>query len=192
MFNHLASPLDCAIRGSRRLIGASLVASLAILSLIAPAIAAASAENPRVVALLSARIQNDNDGLDPLSDEETHRITKVGELFKEKLSASGAYKFVDVPQPVRTKIESGQFIGQCSGCEVDYGKQIGVDTVAWIEVQKVSNLILNLNVYMADVETKKMSFIHSVDIRGNTDESWLRSMTYLINNYLLTTPPQTN
>ena len=27
---------------------------------------------------------------------------------------------------------------------------VGADLVAWIRVQKVSNLILNMNVYMAD------------------------------------------
>jgi hypothetical protein len=31
-----------------------------------------------------------------------------------------------------------------------------------------------------------MAFVHSVDIRGNTDESWMRSLTYLLSNYLLT------
>ena len=57
--------------------------------------------------------------------------------------------------------------------------------MAWVTVQKVSNLILNINVYMADVANDKMTFIKSVDVRGNTDESWSRSMTYLLNNYLL-------
>ena len=42
---------------------------------------------------------------------------------------------------------------------------------------KVSNLILNMNVYLADVASQKMAFVHSVDIRGNTDESWMRSLT---------------
>ena len=35
---------------------------------------------------------------------------------------------------------------------------------------KVSDLILNLNVYMADIADRKLTFVHSVDIRGNTDE----------------------
>ena len=46
-------------------------------------------------------------------------------------------------------------------------------------------MILNLNVYMANVSSKKMTFVHSVDIRGNTDESWTRSLKYLLDNYLL-------
>ena len=57
-------------------------------------------------------------------------------------------------------------------------------------MQKISNLILNMNVYMADVASKKVTFIHSVDIRNNTDELWMRALTYLVQNYVLTTPSQ--
>ena len=49
----------------------------------------------------------------------------------------------------------------------------------------MSNLILNPNVYMADVDTGQMTFLRSVDIRGNTDRSWTRGLTYLVENYLL-------
>jgi hypothetical protein len=38
---------------------------------------------------------------------------------------------------------------------------------------------------MADVAAKKLVFVHSVDIRGNTNESWTRGLTYLLKNYLL-------
>ena len=45
--------------------------------------------------------------------------------------------------------------------------------VGW--VQKVSNLILNVNVVIRDVSTREQVFASSVDIRGNTDESWLHA-----------------
>jgi hypothetical protein len=38
---------------------------------------------------------------------------------------------------------------------------------------------------MADVASRKLTFVHSVDIRGNTDESWKRGLAYLVKNYLL-------
>ena len=38
---------------------------------------------------------------------------------------------------------------------------------------------------LADVAAKKLVFVHSVDIRGNTNESWTRGLTYLLKNYLL-------
>ena len=55
-------------------------------------------------------------------------------------------------------------------------------------VQKVSNLILNINVYMEDAQSGTMKFARSVDIRGNTDESWRRGLDYLLRNYLLREP----
>ena len=51
-------------------------------------------------------------------------------------------------------------------------------------------IILNMNVYMADVSSKQMIVVHSVDRRGNTNESWSRSLNYLLDNYLLGQPTQ--
>ena len=61
-------------------------------------------------------------------------------------------------------------------------------------MQKVSNLILNMNVYIEDVATKKMLLVSSVDLRGNTDESWSRSLVYLVKNSVLpaNTKPSTD
>ena len=42
-----------------------------------------------------------------------------------------------------------------------------------------------MNVYMEDVATKKMLLVSSVDLRGNTDDTWSRSLTYLVKNSVL-------
>jgi hypothetical protein len=55
-------------------------------------------------------------------------------------------------------------------------------------VQKVSNLILNINVYMENVQAGKMEFVKSVDIRGNTDESWRHGLDYMLRHYLFAKP----
>ncbi|MGL4396221.1 MAG: DUF3280 domain-containing protein [Hyphomicrobium sp.] len=146
---------------------------------------AESPESPKSVALLGAFIQNDNEGLDPTSDAERARLRMLERMFSEQMASTGKFKFVPITDELRARIAAGQPIGSCSGCEVDYGKSASADLVAWIIVQKVSNLILNLNVYIGDVQADKMTFIHSVDIRGNTDESWSRSLTYLMQNYYL-------
>ena len=54
---------------------------------------------------------------------------------------------------------------------------------AWATVQKARNLILNINVYREDARTSKMEFVKSVDIRGNTDESWQRGLDYILRHY---------
>ncbi len=45
---------------------------------------------------------------------------------------------------------------------------------------EVSNLILNLNVGIREADGKRKVFAASVDIRGNTDESWRHGIRYLI------------
>lgn len=149
------------------------------------AVAETTGGNLNKVAFLGVQFQNDNEGLEPTSDAERARSKSIEDQFKAALENSGKYKFVAVTPEVAEKIKTGQTIGECNGCEVEFGKQLGADGIAWIKVQKVSNLILNMNVYMADVKTAKMTFLHSVDIRGNTDESWKRSLTYLLDNYFL-------
>lgn len=142
--------------------------------------------NPvKTVALLSVQFLNDHQDLEPTTDAERARSTSIAELFEAKLEASARYRFASVPVDATAKIAAGPEIGNCGGCEFEYGKQLGGDFPAWIVAQKVSDLILNINVYMTDVSAKKLTFVHSVDIRGNSDEACARGMAYLVRNYLL-------
>jgi Protein of unknown function (DUF2380) len=152
------------------------------------AAADAPAEPAKSVALLNVQFLNDHEDLEPTTAAERARLALIASLFKAKLEASGRYTFVSIPADAAAKISAGPEVGACGGCEFGYGKALGADTAAWIVVQKVSDLILNINVYMADVAARKLAFVHSVDIRGDTDESWTRGITYLVKNYLLAGP----
>ena len=179
-------------RGPALNVPGRLVALLALcFALAAPLAAGASAADAgpaKKVAFLGVRMQNDNEGLDPTSDAERARQVKLQALFKTLLEGKGGFTLIEATPEIQKRIEAGRNIGDCNGCEVKFGKELGGDQIAWITVQKISNLILNMNVYMADVATEKMTYIHSVDIRGNTDESWSRSLTYLMQNYFEPVP----
>jgi Protein of unknown function (DUF2380) len=54
-------------------------------------------------------------------------------------------------------------------------------------LRKVSNLILNMNVQVSDAKTGPVISVKSVDMRGNTDESWSRAIDWLIRYDLLAT-----
>jgi hypothetical protein len=82
------------------------------------------------------------------------------------------------------KIAAGQRSAPAGAASLATARELGA-IPAWIVIQKVSDLILNINVYMADVGAGKLAFVHSVDIRGDTDESWTRGIAYLVKNYLL-------
>jgi hypothetical protein len=193
----IATDAGCGRRLCRReslFAGRARLAALGIAALLilgsvavgARSTAAGAPDDPvRVVALLNVQFLNDHADLEPTTNAERVRLASIESLFKAKLEASGRYKFVSIPADAAAKIAAGPEIGACGGCEFDYGKQLGADYAAWMVVQKVSDLILNINVYMIDVAAGKLVFVHSVDIRGNTDESWTRGITYLVENYLL-------
>ncbi|MDB5404236.1 MAG: hypothetical protein JWQ55_6254 [Rhodopila sp.] len=106
------------------------------------------------------------------------RLGRLDSQLRDALARSGRYTPVAVPT-------SPGEPWTCDGCEVDIARKAGaqVSVVGW--VQKVSNLILNINVVMRDVQTGQRIQAGSVDIRGDTDESWTHGMSFLINNRIL-------
>ena len=134
------------------------------------------------VAFVGFRIINDS--MEPVSEAEKNRARLLDALFQERLESTGRFEFIQIPEKVQSQIDSGPSIGECNGCEVEYGRKLDADLIAWGTVQKVSNLILNLNVYMGSVETGQMTYIKSVDIRGNTDTSWTKGLGWMLKHYM--------
>ena len=82
----------------------------------------------------------------------------------------------------------GPGLRRCNGCAGEYAKTLGADVAITGEIQKVSNLILNINVYVKDLKGDKPERAYSVDIRGDNDTSFDRGLKYLVKNNL--PPPQ--
>lgn len=167
---------------NHRAIRVGLAVILVLGALEAHALKAHAAEVPKV-ALVSMELINTS--LQPTTDAERARLDKIKTELGQLLDASGRYKVLPLPDEVAKAAAARPNIAGCAGCQIDWGKQAGADLVVWGTVQKVSNLILNINVYMDDVKTGKSVFGTSVDIRGNTDESWDRGIRYLVKNNIL-------
>jgi hypothetical protein len=176
------APAIAVLRRRRRLI---LLAGFAVLAVLAAPAMRAESDDPPTLGFLGVLFENDNASLEPTTDAERVRLERTGEEFQEQLAASGKFKIVSITDAVRAEVERGQMLGECAGCEAELGRKLGVDIVSWLRVQKVSNLILNLNVYMTDVATGKLLLARTVDLRGNTDTSWSRSLRYLVENVVL-------
>jgi hypothetical protein len=117
-----------------------------------------------------------NTSLEPTARAEVERIRMLDDFLRQKLMASSRFEIVDIPPEAAKEIASGPAISNCNGCQRKFAQRIGANWAAWGTVQKVSNLILNINLYIEDVGSGKMQFVRSVDIRGNTDESWWRGL----------------
>jgi hypothetical protein len=129
-----------------------------------------------------------NTSLEATAQAEVKRIRLLDEALRQKLAASGRFVIVDIPPDITWEIISGPSISNCNGCQREFAQRVGANWAAWGMVQKVSNLILNINVYMENAYSGKMEFARSVDIRGNTDESWRRGLDYLLRNYMFREP----
>lgn len=113
----------------------------------------------------------------PPTPAELDRLHRLGDQLRSDLAAR--YRIVDT-QPVAAGLSGMMSIRGCNGCELDLARQLGAEQLAYGWVQKVSNLILNVNLVIEDVASGKQLQAESVDIRGNTDESWSRGLRYLL------------
>jgi len=123
-----------------------------------------------------------------LRADETARVALVTDTLRRMLAERGV-TLVDL-SPLRARIDKAAPIRSCNGCEVDLAREAGAQVAVTGLVQKVSNLIINLNVTVRDVCDGRSIRAGFVDIRGNTDESWQRGMSYLVRNRL-SEPPLT-
>jgi Protein of unknown function (DUF2380) len=118
----------------------------------------------------------------PRNDEQD-RLKRVGDQLRKQLGESGKFQILDIA-PINAAAHQNN-LQACGGCDVKLAQQLGADLEITGVVQKVSNLILNINVYLRDVPTGRLVAVASVDMRGNTDESWSRAMRYVVRERLL-------
>lgn len=117
--------------------------------------------------------------------DQERRLGLIGARLREMMAERGL-KIIDV-EPARARIAKAP-IRSCNGCEAGIARGLGAETAATGTVQKISNLILNINLTLRDAVTGAVLRAGSVDIRGNTDDSWLRGLSYLVRNRLFDPP----
>ncbi|MEA2883210.1 MAG: hypothetical protein QOH32_2466 [Bradyrhizobium sp.] len=158
------------------------IATAIALTLLLPALAHAGPPKAAVFdfELLDTSLQGEMDG--PRGDEQ-QRLIRTSEQIRKGLAESGKFAVLDIA-PVSEAAHAAN-LQACGGCDVDLAQKLGADLAITGVVQKVSNLILSLNIYLRDAHTGRLITSMSADFRGNTDESWQRTASYLLRNRLL-------
>ncbi|TYC50324.1 DUF2380 domain-containing protein [Rhodobacterales bacterium] len=110
--------------------------------------------------------------------DQTERLALLEKLVKERFEAEGLV-LVDVA-PVAEKLSEITNPSQCYGCDVRLAKELGADYALVGAVNKVSNLILSIQLILRDSETGEIVRARSVGIRSNTDVSWSKGMNYIL------------
>ena len=114
-------------------------------------------------------------------DAQRDRLQTISRALRQEFSDRHFYKVLDnTPQQALIRDMESRFkLYDCNGCDADIGRALGADRTLTAWVQKVSNLILNINIQIRDVQSGEIVLTRSVDIRGNTDDSWLRGIHYM-------------
>ncbi|MDI3513839.1 MAG: hypothetical protein PWP40_1068 [Rhodocyclaceae bacterium] len=116
-------------------------------------------------------------------DAQQARLKMIEDEFRVQIGQRGLYTLVDnaphqaLIDHVRGRVE---FLYRCPHCVDEIGAGMGTRYVAAGWVQKVSNLILNVNIEIREVATNRVALVKSVDMRGNNDESWIRAIRFLV------------
>jgi hypothetical protein len=129
---------------------------------------------------------HDTSGADPLKApdaEHRARMTQASERLRARLAESGRFKVVDIA-PVTDQARASN-LQACGGCDVTLADRIGADLSITGMVYKVSNLILNMMIFVRDAKTGANVAVMQAEMRGDTDDSWLRAVDWLVRNRLL-------
>jgi hypothetical protein len=126
-----------------------------------------------------------NLGQQPPTQADYARLPRVSDELRKELATSGLFEIVPVTPAVRAEVDKSSDLRSCGGCGDDFAKKLGAKIAITGEIQKVSDLILNLNVYVKHVDSKQPEQGYSVDLRGDTDESFDRAVKYIVREVMV-------
>ena len=131
------------------------------------------------VHLIDTSLEGEVNG--PRADEAA-RVALLEEEVHQRLRDEG-FALADLG-PVADELERTLNPARCNGCALRMAERLGADYALTGEVQKVSNLILSVTLALTEVEGGRLVRALAVDIRGNTDEAWLRGGRYILDNHV--------
>ncbi|MHB8886067.1 MAG: DUF3280 domain-containing protein [Methylovirgula sp.] len=123
----------------------------------------------------------DNTSMEPTSAVETARLKRISDELRDALQKSGKY---EVSAGKTEPSASVPQLGKCGDAQLAAAQKAGAKLIACPWMQKVSNLILNLNIIIQNAKTGQAVRGGSVDIRGNTDLSWDHGLRFLLKEHV--------
>ena len=147
--------------------------------------AVAADDRPPALALLGFELVDEQPDA-ARAEQLRGRLAAIKTQLEQGLHQRALYRMVDA-QPANDLIdalrERNEFLYRCNDCLAEVGERLGIRLVALGWVQRVSELILNINVSVRDVRSGAEVLSKSVDLRGNTDETWARGINFMLRDW---------
>lgn len=162
-----------------------LLATAAGLGLQRPAVAS----EPPALVFVGFELIDDHPDPARLPAHEA-RLAQIGRQMATGLDERNLYRVIDptaqpaVQQALARARSDNEYLHRCNGCLAGIAAAAGAPLVGVGWVQRVSNLILNLNLAVWAIDPRggqdRMTLTKSVDIRGDNDESWRRGIAFML------------
>lgn len=136
---------------------------------------------PKTIAILDFDLLDDQAELAPAT-VEYRRLQAIRDQLQDEFESNHLYRVIDrtPASELISRYRAQVSLHACNGCELEIARALRADRVLVGWVQKVSNLILNINIQIEDAATGSVLLNKSVDLRGNTDETWSRGVSYIV------------
>jgi len=123
------------------------------------------------------------DQLAPHNAEHVARLALVSGELRKKLAESGRFTILDIA-PIAAAAHAAN-LQSCGGCDITLARSLDADYAITGMVYKVSDLILNMMIFIRDTRTGANVAVAQADMRGDTDVSWVRTVGWLVRNRIL-------
>jgi hypothetical protein len=147
-----------------------------------------AAAQPRKAAVFDLElVDTSQEGAAGERADQTARTALASAELRRLLAESMQLQIIDLAA-FAAKIQVKSPLSKCNGCAEDLAREAGADIAVTGIVQKTSNLILSFAIEIKDVKSGLPIRGGQADIRGNTDETWLRGVRWVVKNRLLAEP----
>lgn len=135
----------------------------------------------RLLVLDFEIVDTSNEPVDQRADH-ARRLARLRDDVAARMAEQNIFEVVD-----RAAIESDiaailaqQYFRTCNGCELTLGKKARADLVMTGQVNKVSTLIMSMEIWIKRVSTGELVYFQNFDFRGDNDQSWTRAAKYVV------------
>ncbi|GJD50311.1 hypothetical protein OPKNFCMD_3050 [Methylobacterium crusticola] len=161
---------------------------LALLLSAAAALAAPEAAPSRRAAVFGIELAEPGAvGLRPLRPEDARRLALATATLEREVAAAGTLAPVDLGSQAAA-IRRDAPLYKCEGCAERIALTAGAALAVYGYVQRNANQLLNLTITITEADSGKVLRGGQVVIRGDTDDTWLHGVRWLVKNRLLAEP----
>ncbi len=155
---------------------------LGLAALLLTVAAAASAQTkPPPLAVFPVELwDTSGEGAKP---DQAEKLADATAILAKTVETTGRYSVVDLA-PYDDAIEKASPRYACNGCWRPIAKEAGATFAAISTIHKVSSLISSFDISIENVEIGKLVAYASGQFRGDTVESYTRSIVFLVKDEL--------